>query len=53
MKRKKTVTMLLRGLGGIVDALAVLVVVVLSVLLYFETHLMELENGGDYYAKKA
>ena len=52
MKRKKTVTMLLRVLGGIVGALAVLVVVVLSVLLYFETHLMELENGGDYYAKK-
>lgn len=46
MKHKKIVTMLLRVLGGIVGALAVFVVVVLSVQLYFETHLMELENGG-------
>ncbi|MDO5143989.1 MAG: alpha/beta hydrolase [bacterium] len=38
MKHKKTVTMLLRVLGGIVGALAVLVVVVLTALLYVETH---------------
>ena len=34
MKRRKTVTMLLRMLGGIVGALAVLVVVALTALLY-------------------
>ena len=38
MKRRKTVTMLLRMLGGIVGALAVLVVVALTALLYVETH---------------
>ena len=38
MKRKKPVAMLLRLLGGIAGALAVLVVVVLTALLYVETH---------------
>ena len=53
IKRKKPVIMLIKMLGSIVGVSAVFVVVVLSVLLYFETHLMELENGGDYYARKA
>lgn len=51
IKHKKPVIMLIKTLGSIVGVLAVLVVVMLSVQLYFETHLMELENGGYYYAK--
>lgn len=53
IKRKKPVIMLIKMLGSIVGVSPVFVVVVLSVLLYFEIHLMELENGGDYYARKA
>lgn len=45
--------MLIKMLGSIVGVSAVFVVVVLSVLLSFETHMMELENEGDYYARKA
>ena len=51
IKHKKPGIMLVKMLGSIVGVLAVFVVVVLSVQLYFETHLMELENGGYYYAK--
>lgn len=53
IKRKKPVIILIKMLGSIVGVSAVFVVVVLSVLLYFETHLMELENGKGYYARKA